>query len=210
MPKSAWATGAEVAAMMVSSGLASAAPSADSIAPYILAAIEEWERKTGWRPFLEGASADWRYDPPAIGRTLDLQAGFTEISAVRTGLNPTDSTGTLLTAESDYELRPVDARAIDRPYYEIKFIASPGSGSKSIKVTGKKGFDNLIADEVWLAVARRSAFLAIGDLTSGGDLTKRIKQGPVEIEFSSGGSTLERWAQALTHELISGYQRMVI
>jgi hypothetical protein len=206
--KAAWPSEAEVGAAMVAAGLVDTAPA--DLQDYIDAALEEFEDRTGFRPFLQGSSAAWRFDPPEFGQRLELRAGYTEITEVRTGLSATNATGTVLTVEEDYILLPYDARARNRPFTAIQFLASTGTGDKSIKVTGKKGFHNEIAEDAWLAVLGRAAVLAVEDLTSSGGEASRIKQGQVEIQYGEdGGSILSKWNDRFDCT-VGRYQRVVV
>lgn len=196
---------------MMAKGLADTAPSDAVIAPYLAASIEEFKNRVGWGPFLEEVSADWRYDPAEYGDYLDLNMGFTAISAVRTGLTYSDSTGTLLTAERDYLLEPYDARAKNRPYTRIQFLVGMGSGSKSIKVTGTRGFDDEIPDDVWAAVLGQGVVKAVEGLTENAGDVEEIKQGQVTIKYNveDGGSILTKLSNAF-ESVVSRYERMVM
>lgn len=211
MPQPAWPTEAEVGAIMVSSGLASVAPDDDDITPYLNAAIAEWERQTGFRPWLqEDDAASYYYDGPGSTGILDLRAGFCTVTAIATGITYDDDTGTALTANRDYILEPLGAREADRPFTQVRFLVSWTNRPRSIKVTGIKGFDDEIADGVWLAVAREAARLAVEDLTESGGDVDRVKQGQVEIEYSSeSGSMLAKWGKSF-QMLAASYARMVV
>lgn len=212
MSQAAWPTYTEVGAIMVSAGLASAAPTEAELSPYIDAAVGAWERKTGYKPWLSGASASYYYDGPPFGSVLDLQGGFISVSAVRIYITSDDDTGTLLTVNEDYILQPMGAQDRDEPFTEILFLTALSRNPRSIKITGVKGYDNEIADEVWLAVAREAARLAVEDLTSSGGDVEEIKQGPVTIKYASsaeGGSVLSKWGDGFCN-LAKRYRRMVV
>lgn len=198
---------------MVSAGLASAAPSEAELAPYINAAVAEWERLTGFRPWLETGSASYFYDPPRVERRgfLDLATGFTAISAVAVGITPDDATGTVLTVSEDYVLRRFVENDSDTPYVAIQFLRGLSSRPQSIKVTGTKGYDDEIDDEVWLVVARQAATLAAEDLTQSGGDVDSIKQGQVTITYASveeGGSVLSKWRKGFERKA-AGFRRTV-
>lgn len=209
MGKADWPTASEVAAQMVSAGLVSSAPSDESIEPYLGAAIEEWERSTGFRPFKEGGSASYRYDPPGPDGILELRAGFTAITAVAAYLNDTDETGVALIVLTDYELWPYEARAEDRPYTEIRFRRSVGSRARSVKVTGTRGYDDEIPYEAWVAVLKDAGQKYLNASVSGSAGARVIKQGPVTIEYTDDGSVLTAWEQAI-ETVAHRYRRNVV
>lgn len=209
MGKAAWPTYTEVGQTLLDAGLVTVAPSEDSLAPHIGAAIEEWERRTGFKPFKQAASASYRYDPPDPDGILDLKAGFTAITAVAAFLTDTDETGTVLTVLTDYELLPYDATTVDRPFTRILFRRSVGSRKRSLKVTGTKGFDDEIPYEAWLAVMQEAAQRYVRDATASGGGATEIKQGPVTIKYSEGsGSVLAQWEKAV-EKTAPGYRRTV-
>lgn len=197
---------------MVLKGLADPAPSDADITPYLNSAIAEWEDRTGWKPFLEGASADWRFDPPEYGRTLELRTGFTLISAVRTGITVSNATGSLLVVEQDYFLKPYDAASRFQPITEIEFLVSPGTYPKSIKVTGKKGYHTQIDDAAWEAVLSKAVINAVEGLTENAGDIDMIQQGPVKIQYAKseeGGSILAK-LQSKFDDAVARFMRVVI
>lgn len=136
------------------------------------AAVNEWERLTGYRPFLATtATASFYYDPPGPNdrgesrggaRRLILDRGFTTVSEVRNGITTTDTAGTVLTAGTDYRLWPKNAPQDSQPYTCIDFVGVQYGEPDSIKVTGTAGYATAINAEVYQAVLE----IAAGDIMS--------------------------------------------
>lgn len=105
MSRTAYPFSSELAAFLYSSGLISAAPTAQQqqmeYDSAIAAAVAEWERETGWVPFLSGSSTTRYYDPPGPEKgSVGIYVGVNNIGGGRTlflnaGLrtNPTVSVG---------------------------------------------------------------------------------------------------------------------
>lgn len=173
----------DVTALLEGSGFT--VPAGLDVLPYVYAAIDEFESETGYRPFLAGSSATYSFDPPGPnfltndrggGRRLILNQGFATITAVRVGVT-TDSTGTLLTENTDYYLMPANHAANKLPITSIVFVSPQWGPTNSITVTGTPGYFTTIRPEV---------FNAIRDL-AGSLYAKALKEGtaytdPVEIK----------------------------
>lgn len=191
--KTAWVTASELAALMVSEGFLSSVPADPSIyQDYIDAAVREWETTTGYQPFLgETVDSETYFDPPDYGKVLELRTGYISITSIEVGLSYTVTSSTALTAIRDYNLRPHDARARYEPYHSIEFYVSLGDGPRSIKITGKRGYDDEIHEDAWLAVAYKAIVNTAEAVTSHGAILEEIKEGPVTYKFgdmAEGGS----------------------
>jgi len=180
MSKTAYPYAAELGAFLYSSGLISAAPTAQQSQLFfdeaINAAVAEWERETGWVPFLSGASQTRTYDPPgpspgnvqgpvgvfygvnSVGgsRKLFLNAGVRSVTTVKVGVTLT-SAGTALTQNQDFWLRPQNATNYDRPFTYIEFGYPQYGSPQSITVTAPFGFGSTVPDDAWLAIMKKSA-----------------------------------------------------
>lgn len=149
---------------------------------YRYAAIDELENITGYRPFLAGASATYKFDPPGPnyrgrmlggGRKLLLSQPFATITALSVGVTATDA-GTALTADTDYWKLPANASAKNQPITEIVFSTLQWGIVNSVRITGKPGYSENIPAEVWEAVRRLTASrIAMG-------LREKLSQSPVE------------------------------
>lgn len=85
MSKTAYPDETALQAFLVASGIVSTAPT--GVESYVTGAKEEWERQTGFQPFL-GASADasFYFDGPSPMLYLDLRGGFVSITSLATGI----------------------------------------------------------------------------------------------------------------------------
>src|SRR5579872_4286099 len=118
MPKTAYPTDSDVAALAATVAL----PGGYSFAGMAAAAVAEWERRTGYLPFLGSGSAQSRsFDPPGPnrrtlsgfsllggGRLLDLESGLYGLTSVSIGVGP-DSPGTELVNGTDFWPEPLNA-----------------------------------------------------------------------------------------------------
>lgn len=142
----------------------------------INASILWWDRITGWSPFLAGTASARLFDPPGTDkglylaslsggkRHLNLHAGLISVTALTVS-------GTARVLNTDFWLKPADARTKSRPYEMIEF-AGPVYGSvNAISINGVWGFSTDVPDDVWLAVlysAGVHALLAQGLKTAQG------------------------------------------
>lgn len=169
-------TESDLQAFLVSAGVVSSAPS--GVAAYVDGAIAEWESMTGFRPFLgESSDSTSYYDGPYPSRFLDLLGGYVSITSLAIGITATDTTGTAQTANEDWFAK-YQGQAITG----VEFSGLV-SGSRSIKIVGKKGYSATLPADAYQAILQKAAADAFPYLTQGGD-AKRIKQGPVEYEFN--------------------------
>lgn len=155
-------------------------------------AISEWETATNCVPFLAGASATYKFDPPGPnwnnytlggGRRLLLPKPFATITAVKIGVTP-DYAGQTLTENTDFWLLPANHAAEKRPITEIRFAVAVRGPQNSIEVTGTPGYYTTINAEVWnaircLAAARickslRESFAVDANEWSEGDVSEKL------------------------------------
>jgi hypothetical protein len=164
--QAAWPTAAELTALFTGLGLA--VPDGVDLEIHANAAVAEWDRRTGYQPFLSGASATRRFDPPNSGRVpgfwtyrggrkiLDLRAGVTAVTQVSAYVSADDS-GTELTVDEDYWLLPLNAAERSSPYTQIEFRSPKFGQAASIEVTGTWGFADTVPDDAYLAVLNYAA-----------------------------------------------------
>lgn len=166
----------DLQAFLVSAGVVSSAPS--GVASYVEGAIAEWERCTGYKPFLgESSDSSDYFNGPYPSKHLDLCGGYVSITSLAIGITATDDTGTVQTANQDW-FPEHQGEAITG----IEFTGLV-SGLRSIKIVGKKGYSATLPADAYQAILQKAAADAFPYLTQGGD-AKRIKQGPVEYEFN--------------------------
>ena len=188
MSQAAWPTTAQIVTHLAVLGVTSTL--ADAVMQNeIDGVVADWERLTGYTPFLgETQDATRYYDPPAWSGTpdqIDLRNGYISVTSVTAGVTP-DSAGTVLTVNEDYWLLPDAAPSDNRPYTRIAFSVLQGGPRRSIKVIGKRGYCSTIAEDVWNAVRDRVCS-NLFKLESGALLvTGRLKQDKLEMESGNG------------------------
>lgn len=169
--------------------------------------IAEFERGTGYKPFLAAAAAvTVTFDPPYRIKDyiLDLEGAFATITAV-------EIDDDALTVTDDYLKLPLNAAIEDpvRGWDEIKFLYHPGSKPASVEVTGRRGLYLALPDDVYLGLFNEMAACAIPASMQGPSMVQRIKQGGVDIEFDNeaGRSKIDRWHKEFT-DLKIAYRRI--
>lgn len=203
----------------------------------LFAAIAEWERGTGWVPFLTEAVATTRtFDPPGPergpvggifvgvanmggGRRLFLNAGVRTITTLKIGVTPT-STGTTLVQNTDYWLRPQNATAFGRPYTYVEFGSPVWGPPNSVTILAPFGFGATLVSSVWVPTVPDDAWLAIMKMAAvelvpqlemvltGGESS--IKLGNDEFKFNPNlfQRQVEMW-QMQNAKILGRYKRKV-
>jgi len=147
---------------------------------YLAAAISDWEKATGYSPFLaEGEARRYLYDAPRFGVPLDLGHGFFTVTEVRVDIeSPREPFGgRVLTESQDYVLLPYTGP----PFRAVRFITAPVVGIRagSILITGRKGYAADVPSDVRVVVLNRAAMRA---LLAAMPLAM-VKQGEVSYKF---------------------------
>jgi hypothetical protein len=167
------------------------------------AASAEWEKRSGWNPFLAAAADTTRYyDPPGPngqsagggsgwtrggGRRLVLDAGLVSLTSILTGYTTTDA-GTALTVNEDFWLMPEQAASEGAPYEWIEFVARQFGPPRSVVVTGKCGFCLELPADVFEAVLQWGLWLCYPELAlavSKGLYSARTLNS--ELRYAGGG-----------------------
>ncbi len=220
-------------AMLYSAGVLSAPPTTPEalidMTSALASAVDEWERGTGWVPFLTQAADTTRtYDPPGPergpvgiyqgvnnlggGRRLFLNAGVRSITTLKVGVSLT-STGTALTLNRDYWLRPQNATAYDRPYTYIEFAYPQYGNPQSITVLASFGFAVILPDDAWLAILRMAAIevLPTLELQKFGSLVKWTESDGVSETYNAKpyAALMEAW-QAQIDKVRARYARKIL
>lgn len=154
----------------------------------VLAAIAEWEDRTGYKPFLgDTSAADWYFDGCFAGSNLlDLKGGFWDVDSVAVNITYEDDDGTELVENRDYILLPMNAANMDRGWNQIKFLSSVPYGDRCVKIVGKRGYAEQIKEDAWRAILERAAAKCLADAVEGSSMLTKEKQGPVEYEYDTG------------------------
>ncbi len=194
MSKSAYPNSSDLLILLQGIGALNAPPSAAQQAlldsqDFVQQAIDLWEEKTGYIPFLaDTEETDWWFESD-FSSCIDMQGGFVSISAVE--LN-----GTAMTLNRDYRTMPRNAVAERKPItylewcgYVRPFPALPDQKS-SLKVTGLRGYSVLLRDSHWNAILRLAGLPLLPDLATlrSGGLIKQV-QGDVEETYTSTSGT---------------------
>ena len=175
------------------------------------AAKEEWERRTGWKPFLKDTvDVTRRFNPPN-GSDLWLSAGLLTLTSVTVGVTADDE-GEEKTLDTDYFLSPSSASAESRPFEWISFSGYQSGAARSIVVVGRWGYSDSLPYDAWEAVRQYAAFLCYPELSlriSGGLFS--VKTVETESRYSGGKSTplsieAEAW-KANFDAAVKRYQR---
>lgn len=157
-------------------------PSGFSVTGYAAQAVAEWERRTGYIPFLNtsGVDATRTFDPPGPnqrvmygtrlmggGMILDLKAGLYSLTSVTVGVTLDNPTGVLFTLGRDFWLEPVNADVESKPFEFIRFRVQQFGSQHSIQVIGRFGYGATIPQDAWEAIRRLGASLALKDVAEG-------------------------------------------
>ncbi|MCX6359782.1 MAG: hypothetical protein NT029_08255 [Armatimonadetes bacterium] len=212
-----------MAALLADAGLwDGTAPTGVDADGYVAAARGEFEARTGRLPFL-GTAQTRTFDPPGPntsgkrwfgfsrggGRILNLGTGLlsvTTLTSGKTGL----SNGTVLTANTDFVLRPYDAPAEGQPYRSIEFLAPQWGSAATIEIVGVWGWSATIPDDVWAGVLAGAATRAGRVLASQASMgVQKVSIGGDSFDFGASpfGAQIEAWADEFD-ALVRRYMRM--
>lgn len=184
-----WPTSYEVLSFLAAAGFT---VSAEAGTDQVLAAVDEWERLTGWQPFLgptddgDPVLAVRAFDPPEWGDTLPLRGGLLSIEGVTVGVSPT-STGTVLAA-TGYQGEPV----LGQPFTELRFRTGWHGGPGSVRIEGWWGYCSTLPHDAYDAVLKRAASLLLAQVMPALD-SMPVSQGSLKL---GGGSMLGGWNTA--------------
>jgi hypothetical protein len=162
-------------------------------------AISAWESLTGWHPYIkDGTDKTHYFDPPKVGThgcVLNLRKGLLVLTSLTTGLNYDQSGGSALTQNTDFKLWPYDGGLTGEPWTQIHFKTTPYGEPGTIKLIGRFGKVDSCPDDVKLAILSYATALTIDPMAGANGSLQRVKQGPVEYEFSKD-STANRLTAA--------------
>ena len=214
----------DVAAMLAAAGLQTSAASltlADLVplSMYSDTAVRDWERRTGYIPFLPNSVDVTRYYTPQgaeyrTGSTmlpalqggsnyLDLKAGLVSVTSVSVGYNVVNPGGaTALVQNQDYFLFPENADVEGKPWTMIKWSFPVRGAERSIQIVGKWGYapgnTPTVPADAWHAILVHACALAcpeIGTAMNDGLLT-----------FEAAGLT-EKYSSDPLAPLIAGWEK---
>lgn len=198
MAQNAYPTGSDVQTSLTAEGLAYP----PNCSGYATAASERWEQMTTYMPFLaESVDSESYFTNPERGLDyISFEGGFVAVTSVTVNLTPDDTTGTVLTLHTDYELEPYNALLRNEPYRRLVFRTSLYRGYRSIKVIGKRGYSTTITDDDWVAIRNYAKGLALTEVMQGTGTLKEEWTGPVKLTYDNdqGRSKLDRYLNGLS------------
>jgi hypothetical protein len=181
----AYPVGSDLAAALVARGILSAVPADTTALSDIMAGVcTQFERDTGWVPFMyPGGETTRTFDPP-VGNILFLNVGLIDI----TTFTVSDEAQTV---EEHYWLEPAGSG----PYTRIRFSYNPGGNPQSIEINGMWGYSTALPNDVEQALMGK-AIAEYMQITSNayvgiGGAPTRIKQDDVEKEYGEAGTLIK-------------------
>lgn len=115
------------------------------------AAADEWERLTGWSPFVADGEATTR-EFWNTGQRIDFGGGALRIESV--------SVGETVLEVQRYRLDPENAAVRGTALTGIRLL-SPRSGSGPVSVTARWGRVEHVPGDVWQAIQQKAALIAL-------------------------------------------------
>jgi hypothetical protein len=153
----AYPTATDLQTLLVTTGILDSPATAplDTLdrAGAIAAAVAEWERQTGYQPFLAaGVDSSRYYDGPESERLL-LDGGL--------AANPTyvKVGGSTYTLNSEYWVKPDNALVKGQPIGWIEFAGVLGPTRRLIEIAGRWGYATTVPDDAWQAILAGAAVL---------------------------------------------------
>lgn len=150
-------------------------------------AKEEWERDSGFVPWIALSDITRYFDPPS-GYILDLAGGLATLTTLTIA-------GQGLTEWQDFWLEPPNAVPL-APWTFVRFAYNVYGEPQSIEVTGKWGYrlagTNAVPQDVFDAVLRRAAGKALAVLRASGVATgplTSVKQDDVAYAWGEGSES---------------------
>ena len=154
-------------------------------------AVATWERLVCHSPFLASLATkdfDVVLSQSNDGYRLNLESHPIMKNVAIVHENASGVLRTLL-AGSDFDLLPLNAGVHLNPHFIVRFRSNLGSGK--VRIEGQFGWATSVPQDVYdavinLAVAMHLSRLSVtASFASGGREAEKLKQGPVEITYSS-------------------------
>lgn len=138
------------------------------------AAADEWEKLTGWLPFLADESAsDRTFDETDTTGYLDFEGGAVTVNTVTVN-------GSALVLNTGYFLEPRNPRG--RPYTGIQVGSrwgyhSPYGPRNSIVVNARWGYSTTVPADVWQAILQRASINTLRGIPNEQDIASISQDG---------------------------------
>ena len=208
----AYPVDSDITALINGSGIT--LPSGYSTSGYAAAAIDEWEKLTGFIPFLntEGSSAQ-TFDPPGVrpnAKSYGSLYGGERVMALKGGLVSVASvvsSGQTMVLGTDYRLRPGNAAAKGKPFTWIEFAYPIWGLPDSVVVTGVFGYcSGSIPQTAWDAIVRIGAAMVARDVLQGIYASPTdIKEGDEAVQQDSFRDLGQAW-EAYSARMVDFYK----
>lgn len=193
----------------------------------IQASIENWERETGYAPFLSsGQDKTLRFDPPGPeysprrsytgliygnqrrggGRRLDLDGG---IIGEPTVLTVDDR---VMVRDQDYDLVPENSDDKGQPFTIVRFASPVFCGPRGIAITAPFGYSATLPSNAYQAIVQGAAALFFYALPNLSDLQTASRDGLSESFEIASTVTANQRGEALQKVFDAGvklYRRAV-
>jgi hypothetical protein len=153
-------------------------------------AIEEFEARVGYRPFLAGEDATARKFTPEGLSILDLDGGATSVETVALD-------GETLEEDKDYWLMPANAPAEGKPFTYIEFDEPLFGKRNSLVITALWGYAAAVPAKAKTTVLAGAAGLLSPQLASG------IANGLIRL---TQGDQTEEWGSKPLESITAGWQ----
>ncbi|MDI9639708.1 hypothetical protein QPK87_04795 [Kamptonema cortianum] len=175
MAKLNWPTEAEVSSFLGAWGVASL-PTGVNLQNEIDAAVGVLEKMSGYSPFLAGQLAQvWEVDGGS--RRVDLGHPCVQVTQVKVG--------GVLVPVSDWFLGP----GLDSPFRWVEFKSVVPNGRRSVEISARRGYGDVIPDDVWSAVRDFAAGLVLVIAESIGGIDSReveeVRQDAVSVRYTT-------------------------
>jgi len=173
--------------------VAIALPAGFDVSSQLAAAVDSWNRRTGYRPFFQTSTTPVAVlvDPPGPDRAanwgggsglLFLPNGLLGLTSLVTQYDPTTTPvgGDTLTINQDFWLCPglAPTQVPPEPWTSIKFGRPQRGTPQSIQITGVWGYcQNQVPDDAWLAI------LNMGVANCLQELVAAIATGPTNFKM---------------------------
>ncbi len=167
-------------------GVGGSIPSGYAAADIMLQVIAEWERDTGWAPFLANVGTTTLQFDPTFAYTLRLPGFFTITTVTVAGVTMTEGT--------DYWANPYNNTTTMKPITSLRFRVPLTGEPRTISVTGRLGYDDDIHEDAWFAVLNKAVAQCLELAAGPSGSVAELEQGLVKIKYGqeAGRSTIDR------------------
>lgn len=198
---------ADVTALLTLAGVSYGAA---DVAGALSSTIREFERRTGWEPFVAETETN-HFDPPqrtCDGYVIELGKGLLTATSVTIGMDLSGVGGTVLTAGTEYQLLPYNNGNDTKPYNQLRLLYSSYGLVKSVKVIGSWGYAASCPADVFKAIKEYAAAQIVQQLELKTGAVEKVKQGPVEVQYAK--SNAYEVAETAFTRIIKQYRRLTI